>query len=72
MWWEYIIIFAALGLAVSYVVSVMWRAFDRADACGSSGCRCGPHRADASATGRRVRVTPLVQLGSRVDDHRSG
>lgn len=60
MWWEYLIIFAGLGLAAGYVLWTFFRSFHaKGNCCGGA---CSPPAGDEAAP--RLRVTPLVQLKS--------
>jgi hypothetical protein len=61
MWWEYIIIFGGLALAVAYVLWTFVRSFRAKGACCSSSCACAPEKAESSRDGH-LRVTPLVTL----------
>ena len=63
MWWEYLIIFGGLGLAVGYVLWTFLRSFRAKGNCCGTSCGCAPKDAQGQP-GQRLRVTPLVELGS--------
>ncbi len=66
MWWEYLIIFAGLGLAVVYALWFVAQAFSGKGGCGSAACQCGD--ADEPAGNRLgIKSTPIVQLESGAD-----
>ena len=67
MWWEYVIVFGCLVVAVAYILWLILRTFSsKGSSCGSAACRCdqaapNPTQQD-STQDRGIKVTPLVQI----------
>jgi len=62
MWWEYLIIFAGLGLATGYVLWTFLRSFRAKGNCCGTSCSRAPSGPQESPS-PKLRITPLVELG---------
>ena len=62
MWWEYVIVFALLAVAVGYVAWFVMRSFTGKCGCGSGACAHKQSEPGHAEDRTGLKVTRLVQV----------